>query len=164
MTWDTYIVILLRNLIGDVDSSNYTYSDARLQTLIASCAVLVQSESSLENSYVVDLTPGSEDITPDPVTEDDQFFVVLLSYKAACILAGSRLSSENYDNYRIEDDRTIIDIKGRSRSNETASDNHCDLYDSLVLKGSMTGQDGVRRWGVVVNTYALGNQTNTNFR
>ena len=51
MAWETDLVTILRNVIFDVDSTNYTYSDNRLKEMLVVSAQLVNSEIKLDNDY-----------------------------------------------------------------------------------------------------------------
>ena len=49
MAWETDLVTMLRNVIFDVDSTDYTYSDARLKEMLVVSAQLVNAEIKLDN-------------------------------------------------------------------------------------------------------------------
>ena len=68
MAWETDLVTILRNVIFDVDSTNYTYSDERLKEMLVVSAQLVNSEIKLDNDYTISISTTG--ISPDPVTVD----------------------------------------------------------------------------------------------
>ncbi len=76
------ITLMLRAVLADLDDENETYTDERLEQLIAVAAKFVNQD--LETSYVVNIT--SPDITPDPVTNNDDLFVNLVVIKSACLI------------------------------------------------------------------------------
>lgn len=89
ISWPANCTELLRHLIDDLDSSNYLYSDARLQRLLIVAAFQVLTEADFAQSFVVNI--GAQTITPDPTDVDggtnDDDFVNLICLKAACILS-----------------------------------------------------------------------------
>lgn len=74
------VIIMVRTLINDLDSDNETYSDDRLSSIIAVSAKYVNKD--LERTYTINIS--SPDITPDPVTQNDDTFINLLVMKTAC--------------------------------------------------------------------------------
>lgn len=79
MAWDTTMVTMLRVLINDLDAS--TYTDTRLKQVIVVSAKYVNQE--LGFTYDIDI--DTPDITPDPVTDEDDAYVNFVILKAACI-------------------------------------------------------------------------------
>ena len=53
MAWETDLVTMLRNVIFDVDSTDYTYTDARLKEMLVVSAQLVTQEIKLDNDYTI---------------------------------------------------------------------------------------------------------------
>lgn len=90
-TWQTELTIIVRNLINDL-SATPTYSDARLQQLIATGARFVEFDVVLDNVYEVDVTNSA--ITPDPVAINDSIFISLVCLKAACLVDQSTLRTK----------------------------------------------------------------------
>ena len=92
MAWETDLVTILRNVIFDVDSTNYTYSDDRLKEMLVVSAQLVNSEIKLDNDYTISISTTG--ISPDPTAVNDfdaQNFFVL---KAACLADQSSLRTK----------------------------------------------------------------------
>jgi hypothetical protein len=88
MAWNTEIPIIVRVLINDMSDSQ-TYSDERLQQVIAVSAKYVQFDVVLDHSYQVDVINPA--ISPDPTDLNDEIFISLVSLKAACIIDQSAL-------------------------------------------------------------------------
>jgi hypothetical protein len=88
MAWNTEIPIIVRVLINDMSDSQ-TYSDERLQQVIAVSAKYVQFDVVLDRSYQVDVINPA--ISPDPTDLNDEIFISLVSLKAACIIDQSAL-------------------------------------------------------------------------
>ncbi len=93
MAWTTDMVTMVRILINDTESPQ-TYTDVRLQSIIAVAARYVEQEISFDVDYTINATAPS--ISPDPTLAaslDDAFtnFVVL---KAACLTDISTLRTK----------------------------------------------------------------------
>lgn len=88
MSWQTDIPIIVRTLINDF-SDNPTYSDERIQQVIAVAAKYVQFDVVLNNTYTVNLS--NPDLSPDPTTLNDDIFIGLVALKSACIIDQSAL-------------------------------------------------------------------------
>ena len=85
MSWKVDLVVMLRSLVGDLDSEKFT--DERLRQVLTVGAYNVLNDADFSTDYVVSISSLS--ISPDPISEKDTDFSVLLVYKAACILLGS---------------------------------------------------------------------------
>jgi len=85
MSCNAEMIFLLRNVIGDTDFSNYTYTNSRLEELLVVAAQLVIGDvPNLSVSYVADVTERT--ITPDPsAAPKDDIFVNLVVLRAACM-------------------------------------------------------------------------------
>ncbi len=88
MSWQIELPLIVRTLINDV-SDNPTYSDERLQQVIAVAAKYVQFDVVLDYKYSIDIS--NPNISPDPTDHNDDIFVSLVSLKAACIIDQSAL-------------------------------------------------------------------------
>ena len=95
MAWQTDLVTMLRNVIFDVDSTNYTYTDNRLKEMLVVSSRLVAQEIAFDTTYTI--TISTTGISPDPTDSTDansiafQNFVVL---KAACLADQSTLRTK----------------------------------------------------------------------
>ena len=95
MAWQTDLVTMLRNVIFDVDSTNYTYTDNRLKEMLVVSAQLVTQEIAFDTDYTV--TISTTGISPDPTDSTDanskafENFIVL---KAACLADQSTLRTK----------------------------------------------------------------------
>jgi len=85
MAWQETMVTMVRVLINDLDSSNYTYSNERLEQTILVSAQYVASAADFQNAYVVDL--GQFTLIPDPTDDPaDNDYINLVCLKAACLI------------------------------------------------------------------------------
>jgi len=95
MAWQTDLVTMLRNVIFDVDSTNYTYTDNRLKEMLVVSSHLVTQEIAFDTTYTI--TISTTGISPDPTDSTDansiafQNFIVL---KAACLADQSTLRTK----------------------------------------------------------------------
>lgn len=81
--WTNDLVIMLRSLINDLDSSDYRYTDSRLQQLLVVAAMYVEQEIDFDTDYTIDVSGIS--ISPDPVVAGDTVFSNFVVLKAACL-------------------------------------------------------------------------------
>jgi len=111
MAWNTDMTVILRNMIGDVGTSN-EFTDSRLQELLVAAAASLLSELDFTNTYTVDI--AATGISPDPTTTTpmDRPFMNLVVLKARCILARSTYRTDTVNGYSIKDGPSSID--GRS--------------------------------------------------
>lgn len=92
MTWFEYISLLVRDMIGDTDSTNYTYCDTDLQRKILTAINLMQIEIDFDVDYVADIV--AETLTPDPTeaSPKDNEFMTLAALKTACLIERSEVT------------------------------------------------------------------------
>ena len=130
--WEDTMVLMLRALLNDLDSGNYTYTDARLQQMLCVGAYNVQAEAVFTNTYVIDIVNST--MTPDPVAEGDSDFVVLTVYKTACIMVGSEIKTQANNAIAIKDGPSSIDLRGIATQLGSVKDNYCTAYAELLNK------------------------------
>jgi hypothetical protein len=110
MAWYTNSLVILRSLVGDDDSALYT--DAKLKRILAIAGFRVRQEADFDVTYTVDLTSGSEDISPDPSTDYD--FSNMIALKGAVILLTGELKLAGDQNITIWDGPSKIQVdKGK---------------------------------------------------
>ena len=81
MSWQSTMTAMLRVLINDLDCR--TFTDGRLEQVLAVAAKYVQQDLVLDNVYTIDVE--IPDITPDPTEINDSAYVNFVVLKAACI-------------------------------------------------------------------------------
>lgn len=133
MSWQTDITTMVRYVIGDVNSDNYTYSDARIQTTILVASELLLSTMDFSQSYTVSLSEST--LSPDPTdsSTEDKNFVALATLKTACIIVGSEVKSESGNAISIKDGPSAIDLRGVSSTLMSLYKDLCSKYDNLVI-------------------------------
>lgn len=128
MSWKNDLTLMLRSLIGDLDSSKYT--DRRLEQVLVVAAYAVLHDATFSTSYTVSV--GSVTISPDPIKNNDKNFTVLVLYKSACILIGSEVKTESSNAISIKDGPSAIDLRGVSQSLNILYNKLCKDYENLL--------------------------------
>lgn len=146
MAWQTELTLLLRYLIGDVDSSDYEYTDSRLQTTIVVAANYVIAEVDFNTAYTVNLNTMC--ISPDPTTPTrDEDAIALFTLKAACLLdqVALRKGSQRI-GLRIRFGPSELEVKDAALQAQLAmiENGPCDLYEKLkvdfLIHSSISGR------------------------
>lgn len=140
--WQTEMVLLVRAMLDDMDEP-YTYTDERLQTLIALAAKVAKVEIQFRQDYTIASNPPT--ISPDPTDANtlDEDFQVLVSLKAVCLLGGSKLNTAGIgDSITTVDGPTKIIIDGKSNGYKEAAAAACSSYAAAkkqYVNGTFTG-------------------------
>lgn len=121
--WQISMVLMLRSIIGDLDSDKY--SNERLKQILVVGAYNVENEADFNTNYAIDIAQVK--ITPDPITNNDQDFVTLTVYKSASILLGSEVKTESANAISIKDGPSAIDLRG-------VSSKLIELYDRITAQ------------------------------
>lgn len=159
MSWQTEMVGLLRNLIGDV-AYPPTYSDDRLEKVLLTSAQFVAMEVPFTADYVSDIDNGT--LTPDPTDRDadtrDDSFINLTVLKAACMISTSEARVAVGQAISIRDGSSAISISadGRLRMWEKG---FCSQYEKLrdeFLLTGMTNGPGAIITGPIYETGLFG--------
>lgn len=116
------LVLILRNIINDTVAT-YTYSDARLQQMLAVAAQLLLAETSFSTDYVIEVTTPT--ITPDPVTNGDDAFIALVTLKAAMLITGAEYKIATKSSVTVTDAWSTI-------SNTSAAANYKTLFEEFT--------------------------------
>ena len=128
MSWKVDLVVMLRSLVGDLDSEKFT--DERLRQVLTVGAYNVLNDADFSVDYIVSISSLS--ISPDPIVEKDTDFSVLLVYKAACILLGSEVKTEAANSIAIKDGPSSIDLRGVTQNLNILYKDFCAKYDNLL--------------------------------
>lgn len=141
MSWQDESIYMLRVLINDIDSSNYTYSDASLTQVLLVSANYVNQSVDFINDYTVSIQ--NESISPDP-TEDpkDPAFINLLVLKSACFILGGEMRTSANNSISVTDGPSTINMGGVFSSIKDANKYFCDLYDKARIDHYMASNLG----------------------
>lgn len=131
MAWQQELTVIVRNLINDL-SETPTYSDARIQQLLAVSANYVQFDVVLEHQYEVNVVNST--ITPDPTIDNDSIFISLVCLKAACLVDQSTLRTKaSMEGIRASLGSASLSVGGNLTGYQMILDHGpCALYDELT--------------------------------
>lgn len=142
MSWKEEIVPLIRGLVNDLDSSDYT--DDTLEEIAVLSASFVNGEVDFPTAYTI--TIPSLTISPDPTVSSpkDYDFMNLIALKSACILLLGEAKTAAATTIKIVDGPSAIDTKGQYEAKQKSYENMCDKYNMYKLRyqagGSRAGQ------------------------
>ena len=134
MSWQGQMGTIVRHLVNDLDSSNYKYSDDRVETSILVASQLMIMNVDFNNTY--DINVESCRLSPDPTdsaTKDDAF-ITLSCLRAACIIIGSEIRSESGNAISIKDGPSAIDLRGVTQTLTVLYKDLCEKYEHLLLE------------------------------
>jgi hypothetical protein len=135
---------IVRHLVNDVDSDNYTFSNTRLETTILVAAQLCQMNIDFANTYTINVENCT--LSPDPTDSStvDNPFITLICLRAACIIIGSEIRSESGNAISIKDGPSAIDLRGVTQTLTVIYKDLCEKYEHLLLEyragSSVAGQ------------------------
>ena len=144
MAWQNEMVIMLRHVVNDLDSSSYSFTDDRLEESILVSAQLVSTEIDFENVYTIDV--DGLILTPDPTTlaDKDDAFINLVVLKASCVILGSEVRSNALNSIALKDGPSSIDLRGITAGLTRLYEHLCEKYESCVMQykagSSIAGQ------------------------
>lgn len=143
MAWQDEITIMVRTLINDL-GENPTYSDERLQQVIAVAAKYVEFDVVLDKTYLVDVVTPS--ITPDPTIGDDNIFIALVSLKASCIIDQSTYRTKaGMEGIRASLGPASLSISGQSAALKAMLElGPCAAYDELTAHWDVKEATAIR--------------------
>ncbi len=144
MSWQGQMTTVVRHLVNDVDSSNYTFSTDRVETTILVAAQLLIMNVDFNNTY--DINVEASTLSPDPTdsgTKDDPF-IALACLRAACIIVGSEIRKESGNAISIKDGPSAIDLRGVTSTLTVLYQDLCKKYDEALIDyragNSVSGQ------------------------
>lgn len=146
MAWKIEMVEILRAMINDFNSTDYT--DLTLQRVIASAALQVNREMKFSLPYKVTISITSPDIVPDPTfdgdanspsTRDDDY-VNLVCLKAACMTdrGGAILAAKRA--IAVKDGDSYIDLRGTLQGRlKLLETGWCSVFDAAKMEYKLGG-------------------------
>jgi hypothetical protein len=144
LAWQDEMTPTLRVMLGDVDETSPTYSDDRLEQLLALAAKQVSSEARFDQAFVGNVENAL--ITPDPTaaaTKDDNF-VNLVTIKACCImdLADARVAANRA--LLVKDGNSAVDLsKVSAEKRALLSKGWCAVYADAKFEYQNARTSGV---------------------
>jgi len=145
MSWKNEIPIIVRVWINDL-SETPTYSDDRLEQLIAVAAQYVKREINFSNTYTIDTVKLT--ITPDPtqLESPDQDFIGFVALKAACLLDQSTFRTKAAsEGIRAALGPASLSVGGNLKGYQTILEmGPCAMYQDLRLQYEIGNANGIK--------------------
>jgi hypothetical protein len=112
MPWQNEMTLIVRHLVNDLNTSDYTFTDSRLEEAVLVSAQLASLEIDFEKTYTIDV--DSVSLSPDPtITGDkDDSFINLVSLKTAHMLLGSEIKTHSLNAISLRDGPSALDLRG----------------------------------------------------
>lgn len=131
MAWETTLVLIVRHLINDIDST--AYSDDRVKTSIVISATLLSFDVDFDKKYTIDIDAAT--ISPDPFTSfQDTAFINLTALRTAYLILGSEAKLASKLGLRITDGPTTVDLSGRLSSALRLLDGAKSAYEKAKIE------------------------------
>lgn len=142
MPWQNEMTLIVRHLVNDLDSTNYTFSDDRLEESILVSSQLSILEIDFEQTYTIDV--DSTSLSPDPTTSSDKddSFINLVSLKTAQMLLGSELKTHSLNAISLRDGPSSIDLRGIVSGLKILFDDINRRYEEAVTQYKLNGVVG----------------------
>ena len=129
MSWQVELTVILRHLINDLGSTP-SYTDSRLEEVLAVSAHLVLTDTTFDTEYSIDVDEST--ISPDPTTSSpkDSNFITLVCLKAACLISYGEAKTYAISGMRITDGPSSIDMGSVAQSMMARQKDICDKYQA----------------------------------
>mgnify|MGYP003147464056 CR=1 FL=1 len=142
MPWQNEMTIIVRHLVNDLNSTDYTFTDDRLEEAILVSSQLSILEIDFEQTYTIDVDSSS--LSPDPTASSnkDDSFINLVSLKTAQMLIGSELTTHSLQAVSLRDGPSSIDLRGIVSGLKILFDDINRRYDEAVTQYKLNGVVG----------------------
>jgi hypothetical protein len=142
MSWQNEMVVIVRHLVNDLNSSDYTFTDDRLEESVLVAAQLASLEIDFENTYSIDV--DSVTLTPDPTASGnkDDSFINLVCLKTARLLLGSELKTHSLNAISLRDGPSSLDLRGIVAGLNILFEDIAQRYEDAVLQYKLNGVVG----------------------
>ena len=136
------MVVIVRHLVNDLNSSDYTFTDDRLEESVLVAAQLASLEIDFENTYSIDV--DSVTLTPDPTASGnkDDSFINLVCLKTARLLLGSELKTHSLNAISLRDGPSSLDLRGIVAGLTILFEDIAKRYEDAVLQYKLNGVVG----------------------
>ena len=142
MGWQNEMTLIVRHLVNDLDSTNYTFTDDRLEESVLVAAQLASLEIDFDNTYTIDV--DSVSLTPDPTSSGgkDDSFINLVCLKTARLLIGSELKTHSLNAISLRDGPSALDLRGIVAGLKILFDDITKRYEEAVTQYKLNGVVG----------------------
>lgn len=138
MSWQGTMSEMVRHIIDDVDPSNYTFDQERIEKTILVAAQMLSLEVDFENTYTINIEGCS--LSPDPSDSPvDESFLNLVTLKAACIITASEFKTQARQAVSANDGKSSIDKRGVAAHFAVIYKDVCNKLEEKILEYKMTG-------------------------
>ena len=160
MAWQNEMVIIVRHIIGDLDTGNYNFSDSRIEESILVAAQLIHNEMEFTINYDIEVDNGM--LTPDPTTtpvspsNKDDDFIALCCLRCGLLLTNSLLRTYALKAFSIRDGASSLDMRGVVAGLKIVNDDLTKKYEDVKLAYE-TGKLGLGK--VILSPYSPGSDS-----
>lgn len=142
MSWQNEMALIVRHLVNDLDSSDYTFTNDRLEEAILVSAQLASLEIDFENTYTIEVDGSS--LSPDPTSSGnkDDSFINIVSLKTACLLLSSEVKTNALSAMAIKDGPSSIDTRGIVANLHILHEHMCKKYEDAKMQYKLNGVVG----------------------
>lgn len=137
MAWENEMIIIVRHIIDDLDSSAYQFSDDRIEEAILVAAQLIHNEMEFSIDYNIEVDGRS--LTPDPTmtpvgnNPKDDDFIALCCLRAAILFTSSQLKTYSLKAISIRDGASSLDMRGVIVGLKALHDDITKKYEDVKL-------------------------------
>ena len=141
MPWQNEMKVIVRHLVNDLDSSDYTFTDSRLEEAVLVSAQLASLEIDFDNTYAFDV--DSVSLSPDPTSGNkDDSFINLVCLKTAQMLLGSELKTHSLNAISLKDGPSALDLRGIVSGLKILFDDINKKYEEATTQYKLNGVVG----------------------
>ena len=141
MPWQNEMKVIVRHLVNDLDSSDYTFTDRRLEEAVLVAAQLASLEIAFDNTYAIDV--DSVSLSPDPTSGNkDDSFINLVCLKTAQMLLGSELKTHSLNAISLKDGPSALDLRGIVSGLKILFDDINKKYEEATTQYKLNGVVG----------------------
>jgi hypothetical protein len=157
MAWQNELTIIVRHIIGDLDSDSYSFSDSRIEESILVAAQLIHNEMEFVIDYNIEVDNGL--LTPDPTTTSvppsnkDDDFIALCCLRSGLLLTNSLLRTYALKAFSIRDGSSSLDMRGVVTGLKIVNDDLTRKYEDVKM-AYQTGKLGLGK--VILSPYSPG--------
>ena len=142
MAWQNEMTLIVRHLVNDLNSSDYTFTDSRIEESVLVSAQLAALEVDFENTYAIEV--DSLSLSPDPTdsSNKDDSFINIVCLKTAQMLLGSELKTHSLNAISLRDGPSALDLRGIVSGLKILFDDINKKYDEAKTQYKLNGVVG----------------------